>query len=131
MNFNACKVGWLAILCCAACTYRHDATAAESTMARTNSEITAEPPGLRRAVKASLEWWQPRAAGFPEFQVSPPMAAWQMMKEPLAKNDATTYSVLSEDGKDAWFAMVRSDRPNYWEISMPTRELHGSLQCRC
>jgi len=121
MNLNACRVVWVAILCCAACGYGHAATVAESKTTLTKSEIPAEPPGLALAAKAALEWWQLRAAAFPEFQVSSPKSNWRVMTDPLAKDPkAITYTVLSEDGQDAWFAMTHSDRPNYWEVSMPT-----------
>lgn len=121
MNSNVLRAVWIAVVCCAACSFGHAATAAESKMTPAKSEAADEWSGLALAVKAALEWWQKRATGFPEFQVSPPRPSWELMKDPFSKDKAITYTVLSEDGNDVWFAAHRGDRPTYWEVSMPTR----------
>lgn len=119
MNSNAFRAVWVAVLCCAACSFGHAAAGAESKM--TPSKTAAEPPGLALAVKAALGWWQQRAVAFPEFKASPPEPKWTKFEEHHSKElQETTYAALAKDESDNWFATTFADRPKQWEIRMPT-----------
>jgi hypothetical protein len=97
-------------------------TSAEATVSPSiNSDVNAEPAGLTIAIKVVLEWWQKRAAAFPEIQVSPPLSEWKMFEDRAIKDlHKITYAALAGDAKDNWFASTNTDCPNQWVITMPT-----------